>query len=103
MFEVRRDDAERFIELSDEAWPQFEEVFGSRIFALWRETGHDRANERLILLTRYPDYAAWENSRYWRPEPDPNAADALQRVRERRELTVDTFVYRTRLAALPAG
>ena len=103
VFEVRRDDAERFIELSDEAWPQFEEVFGSRIFALWRETGHDRANERLILLTRYPDYAAWENSRYWRPEPDPNAADALKRFRERREITVDTFVYTTRLAALPAG
>ncbi|MGY9057156.1 MAG: hypothetical protein ACKVGZ_16415, partial [Alphaproteobacteria bacterium] len=98
VFEVRRDDAERFVELSNEAWPQFEEVFGARVFALWREVGHERANERLILLTRYADYAAWENSRFWRPEPDPNAADALQRFRERREITLDTVVYTTRLA-----
>jgi hypothetical protein len=99
VFEVRRDDADRFISLSDEAWEQFETVFGARIYALWKEIGHDRANERLILLTRYPDYAAWEKSRYWRPDPDPNAADALQRFRERRTITVDTVVYTTRLAA----
>ncbi len=99
IFEVRRDDADRFVSLSDEAWPQFEEVFGAKIFALWRETGHDRASDRLILLTRYPDYAGWEKSRYWRPDPDPNASDAMARFRERRELTVDTVVYTTRLAA----
>ena len=98
VFEVRRDDADRFVALSDEAWPQFEEVFGTKIFALWRETGHERAYDRLILLTRYADYAAWENSRFWRPEPDPNASDALQRFRERREITADTVVYTTRLA-----
>jgi len=103
VFEVRREDVDRFIELSTEAWPEFEQIFGARIFALWRETGHDRANERLILLTRYPDYAAWEQSRYWRPEPDPNAAGALQRFRERREITVDTVVYTTRLAERSAS
>ena len=99
VFEVRRDDADRFIALSSEAWPQFEEVFGARIFALWRETGHDRAMDRLILLTRYPDYAAWEASRFWRPDPDPKAADALARFRERREITVDTVVYTARLVS----
>jgi len=103
VFEVRRDDADRFIELSSQAWPQFEEVFGARIFALWRETGHDRAMDRLVLLTRYPDYAAWEASRFWRPDPDPKAADALARFRERRDITVDTVVYTTRLATPAAG
>lgn len=103
VFEVRRDDADRFIALSSEAWPQFEEVFGARIFALWRETGHDRAMDRLILLTRYPDYAAWEASRFWRPDPDPKAADALARFRERREITTDTVVYTARLASPAAG
>ena len=98
IFETRREDTERFVQLSDEAWPQFEEVFGTKIFALWRETGHDRAFDRLILLTRYPDYAAWQNSRFWRPEPEPNAADALEKFRERRQITVDTVVYTTRLA-----
>ena len=102
VFEVRRDDADRFIELSDNAWPQFEEVFGTKIFALWRETGHERAYDRLVLLTRYPDYAPWANSRFWRPEPDPNAADALAKFRERREITVDTVVYTTRLAVAAA-
>jgi len=99
IFETRREDTDRFVELSDEAWPQFEEVFGTKIFALWRETGHDRAFDRLILLTRYADYAAWENSRFWRPEPDPNASDALEKFRERRQITVDTVVYTTRLGA----
>lgn len=103
IFEVRRDDADRFIELSDYAWPQFEYVFGTRIFALWRETGHDRAMDRLILLTRYNDHAAWEASRYWRPDPNPTATDALERFRERRAITVDTVVYTTRLATLAAG
>lgn len=97
IFETRREDTDRFVQLSDEAWPQFEEVFGTKIFALWRETGHDRAFDRLILLTRYPDYAAWEKSRFWTPEPDPNASDALEKFRERREITVDTVVYTTRL------
>ncbi len=103
VFEVRRDDIERFVELSSEAWPQFEDVFGAQVCALWRETGHDRAMDRLILLTRYPDYAAWEASRFWRPDPDPKAADALARFRERREITVDTVVYTTRLATAAAG
>jgi hypothetical protein len=97
IFETRREDTDRFVQLSDEAWPQFEEVFGTKIFALWRETGHDRAFDRLILLTRYPDYAAWEKSRFWTPEPDPNASGALEKFRERREITVDTVVYTTRL------
>ncbi len=101
IFEVRRDDADRFVALSDEAWPQ--QVFGARVFALWREVGHDRAMDRLILLTRYPDYTAWENSRFWRPDPNPNASDALQRFRERRQITVDTGVYTTRLATAAAG
>jgi hypothetical protein len=103
IFEVRRDDANRFIELSDYAWPQFEYVFGTRVYALWRETGHDRAMDRLILLTRYNDYAAWEASRYWRPDPNPTATEALERFRERRAITVDTVVYTTRLATPAAG
>ena len=100
VFETRREDTERFVQLSDEAWPQFEEVFGTKIFALWKETGHDRAFDRLILLTRYADYAAWEKSRFWTPAPDPNASDALAKFRERREITVDTVVYTTRLGVV---
>ncbi len=103
IFDVRRDDADRFVHLSDYAWPQFEHVFGARVYALWRETGHDRAVDRLILLTRYNDYAAWEASRFWRPEPNPNATEALERFKERREITIDTVVYTTRLATSDAG
>ena len=58
--------------------------------------------DRLILLTRYADYAAWANSRYWRPDPDPNASDALEKFRERRRITVDTVVYTTRLCVAPS-
>ncbi len=103
IFDVRRDDAERFVHFSDYAWPQFEHVFGARVYALWRETGHDRAVDRLILLTRYNDYAAWEASRFWRPEPNLNATEALERFKERREITIDTVVYTTRLATSDAG
>ena len=103
IFDVRKEDSDHFVQLSDDAWPQFEGVFGTRIFALWREIGHGRQTERLLLLTRYPDYAAWEKSRFWRPDPDPNAADAMQRLRKRREITVDTVVYTTRLAASAAN
>jgi quinol monooxygenase YgiN len=54
-------DVDELVALSAEAWPTFESANeGVRVLALFRDL--DEVG-RLLLVTRYPDLAAWERSR----------------------------------------
>lgn len=60
-FVVRADDVDELIALSDAAWPTFEGGNpGVRVLGLFRVVDDPG---RLLLVTRYPNLAAWEGSR----------------------------------------
>lgn len=95
-FEVEAGSLESFIELSAQAWPDFERRFDARIFGLFEVTsvkpGDNPANRRLLLITRYGDHGVWEASR------DPTT-EAMQTFAKRAALTLSTRAASTLLSA----
>ncbi len=81
-FELAREDAARFVELSQSAWATFEARFDARIDGLFRAPDPAPALARMLLVTRYADLATWEASRS--AEADP---ESWSRFAERRALT----------------
>ncbi len=60
-FVVAAEDLDEMVALSDAAWPTFEgDNPGVRILGLFRVVDEPG---RLLLVTRYPNLAAWESSR----------------------------------------
>jgi hypothetical protein len=83
-FTIDADRYDEFVQLSGEAWTDFEDRFDARIFGLFavEPNPQDRAAEarRLLLMTRYKDLGEWQRSR------DPTSA-AMQVFARRREVT----------------
>ena len=83
-FHIDADATEAFVDLSVEAWPDFEARFEARIFGLFlaeaseADLGHGA--RRLLLMTRYRDLGEWQASR------DPTT-EAMKTFARRRELT----------------
>ena len=81
-FELAREDAARFVELSGSAWATFEARFDARIDGLFRAPDPAPELARMLLVTRYADLSTWEASRS--AEADP---ESWSRFAERRALT----------------
>ena len=83
-FTVGAADRDEFVQLSAQAWPDFERQFDARIFGLFdaEQSAADLAAEdqRLLLITRYGDHGVWEASR------DPTT-EAMQIFARRQMLT----------------
>jgi hypothetical protein len=89
-FECAPHDADELVELSEAAWPAFEDgTPGTRIFGLFRAGPSDAPVARFLLCTRYPSVAGWESSR-----ADTDSAE----FRRRRELITRSQVSLWRLA-----
>ena len=95
-FELRTADWDEFLELSQAAWPAFEEAHDSRIVGFWRSLDAKPPRTRVLLLTRYPSLAVWERSRLPGAEGSEQAR-SWQRFRRRHELTDWTRVATTTL------
>ena len=87
-FTVETPDLERFVDLSAQAWPDFEGRFDTQIFGLFHanqtQTQTAFGHSRLLLLTRYADHGVWEASR------DPST-EAMQIFAQRQLLTRHTI------------
>jgi hypothetical protein len=86
-FEVGSASVAEFIDLSAQAWPDFEGRFDARIFGLFELTsewdGSPADSRHLLLVTRYASHGVWEDSR------DPTT-EAMQTFTIRAQLTRST-------------
>jgi hypothetical protein len=76
------------LELSTGAWPAFERTYGATIEAFLRSVEGDR----VLLITRYPSVAVWEQSRGVGRSPGEDTKEAARRFLRRRELTSRAIV-----------
>ncbi len=95
-FEIRDEDWPEFVELSEGAWPRFEETNGVRVQGFWRSLHVEPPLARVLLLTWYPSLAVWEQSRGHRPETKTEP-EVWQRFIRRSKLTEATVVCTTEL------
>jgi hypothetical protein len=102
-FVVRAGDAGRLTEQSVEAWKTSEADTAMRVAGFWgsREQGAN-GEETILMIVYYPDLAAWEASRYWKPPPpqsdQPNREVWGGLFQKRRDLLVNSWVTVHRLA-----
>lgn len=91
-FDVAADDAERFLELSDTAWGDWEANADNYVLGLWRSRTTPAPNQtRFWLMAWYRNLAAWESSRYWnKASTDLGQGDS--KLSERNQLVVDRAV-----------
>lgn len=91
---------ERFLDLSQGAWPAFEAAFDAQIMGFFRQDMSPSVTE-VLLLTQYPGLAGWERSRTDFNTQEEKAARA--NFIERQGLTQWTTVTATRLHPLSQG
>ncbi len=92
-FDCTEEDWPRFLELSETAWGNFEDVHDTRVVGFWRSgTPPVQGQIRVWLMAWYRDLATWDRSRFWNRDPDPGAQAAHDRFRARRLITRDTAV-----------
>jgi hypothetical protein len=89
-FEFDPADWEEFVTLSSEAWPAFESAYGATIEAFLRG---ENDPGKVLLITRYPSMAAWEESRGVLRQD----VDAGKKFLRRRQLTTRSIVRTARL------
>lgn len=98
-FEIAESDWPEFLQLSQEAWPEFEKSFGVEVQAFFRSRDVASPDARVLLITRYPGLAVWERSRA--PSGSgPGQREAFARFRRRSQLTRSTVVVTTTLAGV---
>ncbi len=95
-FEVRDNDVDRLVHLSEERWWHWAET-GLRHMPLGQWISIIAPERRIYMLTRYDDMAHWEQTRDVSPEPsDPELkriwADGYAAVRERSRMCLSTNV-----------
>jgi hypothetical protein len=97
------ENVKRLTDISVEAWPAMESDTTARIAGFWLDRERNAKGEAVVLMiVYYPDLAAWEGSRYWRPlpkgesQPNRNVWGGL--FDQRREITLDSYVTVHRLA-----
>lgn len=61
-FEVGAKDVDEIVQLSGDAWPDFEGTFDTRVQGLFVE--ESPSPEKMLLITWYQDLSVWEASRY---------------------------------------
>ncbi|HSG89465.1 MAG TPA: hypothetical protein VLA56_09645 [Pseudomonadales bacterium] len=81
-FVVDPEQTARFVELSQAAWPSFEDRHDAHIHGLFRGPATRDEQATFLLVTRYADLATWEASRSESADPE-----AWARFRERHALT----------------
>ena len=93
-FEVRNEDVEEIVRLSQEAWKSFENVEDYRAEPQGLFCQRDRTEEsgRMLLVTWYDGLASWQTSRL----PPDSARDNFRR---RHNLTRSTVAMATRLVS----
>ncbi len=62
-FGVAKEDWQEFLQLSQDAWPDFEAETGANVIGFWRKLEEQTERVNALLITRYPSMAAWEASR----------------------------------------
>lgn len=98
-FEVLRENWETFLRLSEESWPQWEKVFGAKLYGFLRSIPDPNdLTYRVLLICRYRDLAHWNESRWWASDPNDAARESLELQRQRRRITLDTFVSIMRMS-----
>ena len=95
-FEVRDNDVDRLVHLSEERWWHWAET-GLRHMPLGQWISIIAPEKRIYMMTRYDDMAHWEQTRDASPEPaDPELkriwADGYAAVRERSRMSLSTNV-----------
>ena len=95
-FEVRDNDVDRLVYLSEERWWHWAET-GLRHMPLGQWISIIAPKRRIYMMTRYDDMAHWEQTRDASPEPsDPELkriwADGYAAVRERSRMCLSTNV-----------
>jgi len=93
-FDVASSDVDRAVSLSADAWEHFvdSERYRAEPQALFREHQPDGDLTKMLLVTWYDGFGSWELSR------NP-ASEARELFRRRRELTLSSVAYPTRLIA----
>ncbi len=93
-FEMLPNNFEKFLELCETAWPDFESSYDSQVIGLWRVEGNDDGPIRTLLMTRRPNLAMWERSKI----PESEVEQAVRKKLNRRYDLCDwTNVYTTTL------
>jgi hypothetical protein len=102
-FVVRPVDVETVTQQSVEAWKSSEADTDMRITGFWLcRNLNERGEATILMVVYYPDLAAWEKSRYWKPlpkgqiQPNRNVWGGL--FQQRRDIQLDSWVTVHRLA-----
>jgi len=91
-FDVEDGDIDRFLELSDASWTDWEAGAKNYVVGLWRShTPPAGGQTRFWLMAWYENLAAWEGTRYWNRETTALASGYSQ-LNERNEIVVDRGV-----------
>lgn len=85
---------DEFLELCQDAWPDFESSYDSQIIGLWRVTPDTEGSIRTLLMTRRPDLAMWERSKL---PANAVEAEVRRKLSRRYDLCTDTVVYTSTL------
>lgn len=92
-FDIRPENWPRFLELSRDAWDNFEGINESVVKGFWKaRTPPAPGLLRVRLMAWYASLDAWERSRWWSSNARPGQEDAIQRFRERSAMLEDNEV-----------
>lgn len=92
-FDILDQDWPRFLELSEAAWGNFEDVHATRVVGFWKSRTPPAPGQiRVRLMAWYDSLDAWERSRWWNPAAKGGSAEAFARFRERSQMLQDTHV-----------
>lgn len=92
-FDIRPENWPRFLELSSDAWDNFEGVNESVVKGFWKaRTPPAPGLLRVRLMAWYANLDAWERSRWWSSNARPGQEDAIRRFRERSAMLEDNEV-----------
>jgi hypothetical protein len=89
-FLIHNRDVDEIVRLSDEAWVSFEGDFDSQVQGLFAERDRSKEQGKMLLLTWYQDFSAWETSRH-------PSMEARERFQKRHRMTTETLAVATRL------
>ncbi len=91
-FDVADDDFDRFIELTDTAWSDWEAGAKNYVLGLWRSHSAPAPGQtRIWLMAWYQDLATWEGTRYWNRDASELGSGDRQ-MSDRNELVLDRAV-----------
>lgn len=91
-FDVADHDVDRFLELTDTAWGDWEAGQDNYVIGLWRShTAPAPQQTRLWLMAWYRNLAAWEGTRYWNKDA-ATLGTGDRGMSDRNQLVIDRAV-----------